>query len=701
MLRFVRMRMLPWLVWLGAASSAAWLWYDQRSGSALGYVEGVSYGITAIEPGRIATVTVQPGQRVQAGEVIATLDDIELEAELAVLGAERRRMEAELQTAAVETRLRVGDSSRELEETIDAAEIALEHARAERSVHTAELAATEVQVEETRELVDKRMLDRQALVELVIQQAALRKQIEVDDEIVRALDGKAAVTRARRRDLPHDESKRASASLLAALESLREQEAILRRRKESLVLRAPGAGEVTGLFLRPGEMANEGVVVATIAGPALTATDSRPLVFVCASESIAAEVEVGEAVELHPPEGGRAVLTGHVRRLAPEVGQLPMRCWRDSRIATWGRGIYVVPDEPVTLLPGQGFSVDLTGRPSPNAQPAALPPPPTPLPSVASEPASSSSVGPEPSVGSIVLPPELAARTRFEPSAIAWWPGRERYLVASDDTGLADVTEHLPWLFMMDASGRVDPEPLVIEGLEAMSDVEALALAPDGSLYVLASQSRSRKGKRSEARQVFARVELMSAGGARVTASVRLAELLDESGAEVLARLGLASTAELDIEGMTATTAGGLLLGLKGPLGPRNEAIAWRLPRPEELFATGDASAGGLAAWGTIPLTVTAEGAAAAGGIAELLELPDGTLLVAATAAGPLEPASQSGALYRVDGRAGVATPVLVRTFPGRKPEGLSRSADGAAITVVFDAGAGTPQWTEHPWPAH
>jgi hypothetical protein len=610
-------------------------------------------------------------------------------------------MEAELQATEVETRLRLGDSSRELEETIDSAELALGQARAERSVHTAELAETETQVKETRELVDKRMLDRRELVDLTIQQASLRKQIEVDDDIVRGLDSKAAAARARRRGLPHDASERASETLLAALESIREQEAILQRRKESLVLRAPGPGEVTGLFLRPGEMANEGIVVATIAGPALTATDGRSIVSVCATETIAAEVQVGEAVELRPPEGGRVVLTGHVQRLAPEVGQLPMRCWRDSRIATWGRGIYVVPDEPVTLLPGQRFSIAFTGRPSPNARPAALPLPPAPLPSLSPGPASPGSAGPERPVGSIVLPPELAARTRFEPSAIAWWPGRERYLVASDDTGLTDTTEHLPWLFMMDASGRVDSEPLVIEGLEAMIDVESLALAPAGSLYVLASQSYSRKGKRNKARQVFARVELTSAGGARVTASVRLAKLLDESGADVLARLGLASTAELDIEGMTATTAGGLLLGLKGPLGPRNEAIVWHLPRPEELFATGEASAGGLAAWGTIPLTVTADGATAAGGIAELLELPDGTLLVAATAAGALEPASQSGALYRVDGRAGVATPALVRTFPGRKPEGLSRSADGAAITVVFDAGAGTPQWTEHPWPAH
>lgn len=695
MLGFLRRQVLPWLVWLGAASTAAWLWWGMRAGPARGYVEGVSYGIVALEPGRVATVMVQPGQRVEAGQVIATLDDHELEAELAVLAAERHQMEAELQAAAVETRLRVGDSSRELEESIDSAELAVEQARADRSVHAAELVELDTQVEETRALVDKRMIDRSELVELSIQQAALRKQIQADDAIIRELGGKASAARARRGQLPREDGERASGSLLAALAAIRDQEEILARRKQSLVLRAPGPGEVTGLFLRPGEMAIEGAVVATIAGPAQTSADGRPIVVVCASETDAAEVEVGEAALLRPPAGGNVVLTAHVQRLAPDVGPLPMRCWRDSRITEYGRAIYVVPDEAVTLLPGQSFSISFEGRPSPNARPAALPPPPPPLPAVAVEPAGAA--GSAGTMHAIVVPPELGARTRFEPSAIAWWPGRERYLVASDDTGLADRTEHVPWLFTMDASGRVDPEPLIIAGLEAMSDVESIALAPDGALYVLASQGRSRKGKRPKARQVFARVEL-TAAGARATASIRLASVLERSGA--LAGLGLASLDALDIEGLTATSGGGLLLGLKGPLGPRNEAIVWHLPDPERLLATGEPSAGGLVLWGTIPLTVTADGATVPAGIAELLELPDGTLLVAATAAGELEPRTQDGALYHVEGRAGLAAPTLVRTFAGRKPEGLSRAAEGDAIAVAFDAGAGLPQWTEQPWPA-
>jgi hypothetical protein len=150
---------------------------------------------------------------------------------------------------------------------------------------------------------------------------------------------------------------------------------------------------------------------------------------------------------------------------------------------------------------------------------------------------------------------------------------------------------------------------------------------------------------------------------------------------------------------MTVTATGGLLLGLKAPLGPRDDAQIWHLERPDALLAAGDLAAGQLKLWGRVPLTVSADGATAPGGISELLELPDGSLLISATATGP-EPTRQDGALYHVADRAGLAQPRLVRSFPGRKPEGLARSGSGDAIVIVFDAGAEAPLWMEQPWPA-
>jgi len=702
MTRFLRVRVLPWAVWLGTMGAAAWLWHGVHGGSARGFVEAVGYQVAAAQTGRIEAVLVTPGQRVRAGQVIATLDAHELGAELEVLAAERQRVEAELGAVTSDTQLRVGDASRQIAESLEANERALQTTRAERAVHAAEFAALSHQLEVLQGLVDKRMADRRELDAVAVKHAALKKELQVVDALISQLGAQIAAGRERRDALPTDATERATEPLRAELAVLRRQEQLLLLRKEALTLRAPGDGEVTMLLLRPGEVALAGAPIATIADTSNLGRDAEPAparVLVCLDEAQAARVRPGEAALLYPVESGPAI-PAHLERLDPEVRELPLRCWRDPRLPQWGRAAHVIPDAPTPLVAGQGFTVAFQGRRSAHADDpaptvvasAALDQAPAPSPAYATAAAPAS---PMP----MTLPPALLARTRFEPSALTWSPRLERFVVVSDDTGLADRSEHVPWLFTMDVRGRVDPEPLVIAGVDKLSDLESVAPAPDGGLYVLASQSRSRKGKRPPARQRLVHVAL-APGGARATAVVALAGLLDGAGREALAALGLPSTADLDIEGLSVTAGGGLLLGLKGPLGPRDEAQIWHLARPDALLAAGELAAGQLTLWGRVPLSVQADGAAVPGGISDLLELPDGSLLIAATAAGTAEPTRQDGALYHVADRAGLAAPRLVRSFPGRKPEGLARSGSGDAIVIVFDAGADAPLWMEQPWPA-
>lgn len=693
MLGFVRTRVIPWVAWLGAMGTAAYLWRGLEAGSARGFVELAPYVVAAPQAGRIESLAVAPGQRVAAGQVIATLDGREIAAELEILAAEGRRIEAELDAVASETQVRVGETSRGIEESVEAAERAVQAARADRGVRAAELAAMTSQLEVLQGLVDRQMSDRRELDALKVRHAALKKELSSADTLIGQLVSQAAAARARRGGLPVDATERATDPLRAQLAVIRQREQLLTLRKEALALRAPGDGEVTMFHLRPGEVAAAGALVATIS-PSVAGPEA-PRVLVCLGEPQAAAVRTGEAVLLHTGSG--APLPAHVERLSPQVAPLPERCWRDARTPEWGRAAYVALDDPTPVLPGQGFTVAFLGEPSPRAgqtlhaaqkptvaldqAPLAAPTPATP--------AAPASPAPLP------VPKALSARTRFEPSALTWSRKLDRFVVVSDDTGLADRDEHAPWLFTMDVRGSVDPEPLVIAGVDGLSDLESIAQAPDGGLYVLASQSRSRKGKRSPARQRFVHVAL-GEGGARADAIVQVARVLEQAGPEARAGLGLAKLDELDIEGMTSTASGGLLLGLKAPLGPRGEALIWQLPRPDALLAGGSLADAGLALWGQVPLSVTADGASVRGGISELLELADGSLLVATTASG-LDPARQDGALVHVAGRDGLATPRTIRVFPGLKPEGLAQS--GATIVVVFDAGAETPQWMEQPWP--
>lgn len=693
MLTFLRRTVLPLGVWLGVMGTAGWLWMGLRAGSARGFVEGIAYGVSSPLPGRLTAVLVVPGQRVRAGDPIAQVDDRELQAESAALVAEQRRVEAELGAVTAQMQMEIGDTTRGIEESVDSADRARDEARAERSIASAELAALDVQVETTRELVEKRMADRRELAELDVRKAALKRQIQVADGVIRRLDAQASSARSRRAGLPTDTTVKVTGPLRAELEVLGAQLEQLAARRDSLTLRAPADGEVTAVLLRPGEVVDIGVLVATIAGPAIATDTGEPLVFVCGGEG--ATAQVGTIARLSAPEGGGAVLTAHVHRVAPEVAQLPVRCWRDGRIPQWGRGIVLALDEPMALVPGQSFTVELTDEPSPHARASAITAPKS-VPTTPSQPIDPDTI--TPAAGDpkpILLPAALIMRSRFEPSGIVWSAARERYLVISDDTGFDGREEHSPWLFMMDPSGKVDDEPLVIDGVKKINDAEAIALAPDG-VYLLSSQSHNTKGKRAKPRQFFGHIAI-DGSGARVVASTELATALDAASPVRLSELGLTDTTALDIEGITATRNGGLLVGLKGPVDSNGDAIVWHMAAPDALLASGNLADADLRPLLRVRLPIIADGVEVAGGVSDLLELADGDLLVTATAAVG-DPTTQDGALFRVTPSTGAVT--LVRTFPGRKPEGIALAGSPGTIAIVFDAGASMSSWLELPWPA-
>ncbi len=683
MLAWVRTRALPWAVWAGSLVTAVVLWTDVRRESAVGFALGTEYMVAPHIAGRIETLQVSPGQRVRAGQIVATLDAEAIDAELAILAAERERLSAELGAVRSDSQVRNFDTLREFDESVAASELALRTARSDRNIRAAEYKAMTSQTEVLKSLVDKRMADRRDLDALLVQHTALHEELQTADAHIRGLASAAAAAKTRRQLLPTDAATQAVRPLQAELAVIAGQEQLLAARRAEIVLRAPADGEVAAIHLRPGEVAVAGAPIVTI----VAATTSE--VMVCLREHQAGHVVVGQRVELSPRDRGGPGVPGHITRVGPRIAELPQRCWRNPEITEWGREAVVLLSEPAPLLAGQAFAVAFTNTVDP--PPAA----PVDEPPAAVAPAAKPT-GDQPRP--ITIPPALAARTRFEPSALAWSSARARFLVVSDDTGLADHDEHAPWLFTMDERGVLDPNPLVVAGLESFSDLESIAPGPGDSFYLLASQSHSRKGKRPGARQVFARI-VVDATGARAEAQVRLAERLDEGGAALLSTLGLTDTQHLDIEGLTATARGGLLLGLKEPLDERGEAVIWHLPKPDALLSGSGAVEAGLQRLGTVPLRVRADGLDVPGGISDLLELPDGSLLLATTKSGE-DPGSQDGAVWHATSLDELAAAKKLVSFPGLKPEGLALRADDAAIVVVFDTGDAPPPWTEFPWSA-
>ncbi|MEE2757877.1 MAG: hypothetical protein VYA30_14570, partial [Myxococcota bacterium] len=170
-------------------------------------------------------------------------------------------------------------------------------------------------------------------------------------------------------------------------------------------------------------------------------------------------------------------LTGVVSNVGSTIVQLPARLWRHPRIPEYGRAIHVLLDEN-RLLPGEVVSAE----PRPGTRPT--PPVPAPLANTAgqveppqgSEPPKSTtdpaaSETPQP----VQVPDDLRTKTRMEISGAVYLPDLGETLVISDDTGIGGPHEDVPWVFWLDEKGILSSEPSAVAGIQAVSDLEAVA----------------------------------------------------------------------------------------------------------------------------------------------------------------------------------------------------------------------------------
>lgn len=678
-LRFLRTRVGPWVIWISTVAAVIVLYADVHDrGRVLGFAYGIEYKIAAPAAGRIKSVAVEIGQSVKKGDVIAVLDASQTEANIRENEGEKRKLKAEIKARESEVRQRSAGLSRELDVAIERSAFALNQSQADLRIKSAELKALSQQRTRLRRLIKRQLAPARNLTELDIRHASLTSEKSTLSSAIALIRKQLAAATTRRAALPPDDTEVAVAPLREEILVIDSRLAHLRHQKSNLVLRAPANGQVYRVIARPGDVAAAGQTIVRLIG------SKSDRVVACVSEYEALSVKIGAKATLHRRDMSGQILKGHVMSMGPIVDEVPVRCRRDPRLPAWGRDVVIVLDEPAPLLPGQAFYVSIAKDFKSAGHAVAATPSATEEPPPADAPL-------------MVVPAPLKRQSRLEPSGLLWVDSLDRYLMVSDDTGTKAAHDHAPWLFTMDRHGHVDANPRILKGIESVNDLEAITSLTDGLFYILASQSHSRKGKRKKNRQVFLRVALAGTE-LRVVGVQHLASLLDGAGPSFLAKLGIDSTAQLDIEGMTVRD-GSLLIGLKEPLDAEGRAIIWKLDFPDRLFATGDIRTCGLSWWTSVAMEVKADGTSVKGGISELLTLPDGSLLIGATASG-IDADTQDGALYLA--RTPTSNTMLarqLRAFPGLKPEGLALSPTPGRFTVVFDRGSRTPSWLELPWP--
>jgi multidrug resistance efflux pump len=671
----------PWATWLLVVAVAYWLHRESAgTGQAGGIAEVKEFTVSSMETGRLATLEVIPGQRVWQGQVVARMDSAILDRELAVADAELRELEARIPAEDKSLEFTVLESERAFQAEVEQAAIALQAARSTYARDRAELDSVQTELSRQRDLVARHLAQADRMKDLEVKRAALEQEVTSWPTRIGGLEARERA--ARERMATWRSSHGVSSGLDARKAQLRPLElrvvrqraylALLKQRLAATALLAPAYAFITNISARPGD-------VLTPGAPVLVMVEANP------SQVIAyAEEDRGYALSV----GGKTVIRRRVRSadrfegtitaIAGTVSQLPVRFWPAPNRPRWGREVFIAIGSGRKLDPGEAVDITFPAKGG--------------LFHFASA-ARAAASGPEPSntgLVPLVVPPAIRSKSRFEPSGHVWLDSIQRYLVVSDDTGLESARDNAPWVFAVSRDGVVDREPWPIHGVESVNDLEAITASPDGKVYMIASQSANRAGKRRGRRTVFLQARV--AGRAlTAVACVSFYDALVEAAfrePSLLASLGLESNPgaagpSFEIEGLT-WHEGALFLGLKAPLDSAGQALIWRLASPDHLFRSGSLSGSDLTLWRRVPLAAAGRPA----GISELLFLPGGDLLLAATN-------SEGGALFRARASAGESgAPERLASYPRLKPEGLSLTPDHQGVVVVFDRQQETPLWT-------
>jgi len=654
------------LFWVLIALTAGALYYYWHvEVDLIGIVETHVHRVGAREDGVVRDVLSDIGAGVTAGQVLARLGDDDLDADETRLNEELESLN--ILIAADRERVRVDLGRLEVQTAERRAGIA--ERRAEWRSRLGELAGVEKEIQRLEAAESAGLGHSRELADLVIRRRGL---LEYARSLQDEMKTSAGVSAAEPPPDPEVLTTSLAADRFERVEEIRRELVTLAERRKLREVVAPADGFVVEVLGRPGDTVKAFLPVITVQETVARYVD------VYLPETYDAEAHVDQHVMVYSKRPDGPAVAGAISFVYPGYLPIPERLMFRGQIA-WAQRLRVELTQPNELRPGESVRVHFGDEKSWIAP-------------VADVQAGELAAEPKPGAvqRAIDVPDALARRTRFEPSGVAWLADTAGLLVVSDDTGRRGGTKsHRPWVFTMSAQGRVGSEPVLIEGLESINDLEAVTPGALGVYYLVTSQSVNSKGKRPADRQALLKVTV---DGGRVVLASRLElwPLLAALPADQARALGLdpdqpEATRTLNLEA-AAWRDGALVLGVKQPVAS-NGAWLWRLADVEHAFETRALAPGQLAPFGTVDLGVL-HGRRAA--FSDLAYDERGRLFALSTI--PEAPdAEQEGKLVLLSPAGAGLEATILQRFPGQKPEGLA-VRDGRA-TIVFDEG---PDATGH-----
>lgn len=338
----------PFVIFLCAGLAAILLYsrggkYRVMTGTAERVVENVA----PLESARIASIHVEVGDHVKAGDVIARLDTAIIDAENAVQKERifRSRLEAQLDQLSLERQFSV---------TLQEAKQALREARMEMAVTKVEHEALVKEIERLKPLLQQKLISAESMAAKQARESILRETLKLMPDHIDALT---------------IEVNRANDQKISALERMREMEEtvasatgeegeavkLLNLRREGYTLRAQQDGVVAQIDQQPGDVVSAGSSIASI----LIQGPVRVVGFL--PENDLSSVAIGSPAKIYPTVSLRetGVIPAKVMQISPAVYSLPERVSPIRGQIVRGRQVVLELNREVNLVPGETVSIEI------------------------------------------------------------------------------------------------------------------------------------------------------------------------------------------------------------------------------------------------------------------------------------------------------------------------------------------------------
>jgi len=357
-----RRRVLPPLVWsLALLICVALLFNRVNRFEYIGVARALEYEVSANSTGTLQTVLVDLYDIIEAGDMLAKLDDAPVIAALETADASIRQLTAEIGAAKGQVfgdkaawvadlrRFQIDEESQRLDV------IALRVAIESDEIEALRLA---LDVQRNKPLFEDGIISESQFDNIALQHERVQTRIDGNKVLLSQAEEESRVARVRRQEYETDFP--AAVGQTSTLRPLREAIAVETQRvneielqRQALVLRSPVAGRVNQLLCRRGQ--------AVIPGePIMMIVEHAPReILAYLREADADAARESTRVLVSSRTSPEKVVESLIVRVGPAIEALPRRLWRDPRTPSYGRAVVIAGVPALDLTPGELVNIRL------------------------------------------------------------------------------------------------------------------------------------------------------------------------------------------------------------------------------------------------------------------------------------------------------------------------------------------------------